>query len=33
LGRVVDIHYSGEFCDVEAEVPESLRLRLAAFVN
>jgi GTPase len=31
LGRVLDIRYSGEFCEVEAEVPESLRQRLAAF--
>jgi GTP-binding protein HflX len=33
LGRVVDIRYTGEFCDVEAEVPESLRFRLAEFVH
>jgi GTP-binding protein HflX len=33
LGRVLDIRYTERFCDVEAEVPESLRQRLAAFVN
>ncbi len=33
LGRVIDIHYTGEFCEVEAEVPESLRSRLAEFVD
>ncbi len=33
LGRVVDIHYTGEFCDVEAEVPESVRFKLAGFVH
>jgi GTP-binding protein HflX len=33
LGRVVNIHYTGEFCDVEAEVPESLRLKLSEFVQ
>ena len=33
LGRVLDIRYSDEFCDVEADVPESLRKRLAAFLK
>jgi GTP-binding protein HflX len=33
LGRVVEIHYTGEFCEVEAEVPESLRFKLAEFVH
>jgi len=30
--RVVEIHYTGDGCEVEADVPESLRLRLAEFV-
>src|SRR5579859_5636701 len=33
LGRVLDVRYGETFCDVDAEVPESLRQRLAAFVN
>jgi len=33
LGRVISIRYSDRFCDVDAEVPSSLRQRLAAFVN
>lgn len=33
LGRVISVRYSSEFCDVDAEVPKSLRQRLAAFVN
>jgi 50S ribosomal subunit-associated GTPase HflX len=33
LGRVLDVRYGEKFCDVDAEVPESLRQRLAAFVN
>jgi GTP-binding protein HflX len=33
LGRVISVRYSNEFCDVDAEVPQSLRQRLAAFVN
>jgi GTP-binding protein HflX len=33
LGRVLDIRYDDKFCDVDAEVPESLRHRLAAFVS
>jgi len=32
LARVVEIRYAGDCCEVEAEVPESLRLRLAEFV-
>ncbi len=33
MGRVLDVRYDEKFCDVDAEVPESLRQRLAAFVN
>jgi len=33
LGRVIDIRYTDRCCEMEAEVPESLRQRLAAFVN
>lgn len=33
LGRVMDIEYTGDFCKVEAEVPESLRSKLAEFVQ
>jgi len=33
LGRVLDVRYGEKFCDVDAEVPESLRQRLAAFVS
>ena len=33
LGRVIGVRYSDRFCDVDAEVPESLKQRLAAFVN
>jgi GTP-binding protein HflX len=32
LGRVVKRDYTGQFCDIEAEVSESLRERLAEFV-
>ena len=32
LGRVVQISYTGDGCEVEADVPESLCLRLAEFV-
>jgi len=32
LGRVLEIRYSSDCCEVEADVPESLRLRLAEFV-
>jgi GTPase len=32
LGRVVEIHYTEDWCDIAAVVPESLRLRLAEFV-
>jgi GTP-binding protein HflX len=32
LGRVIDLQYSGEFCEMDAEVSESVRQRLAAFV-
>jgi hypothetical protein len=30
-GRVLDVQYKGTHCDVEAEVPESLRRRLARY--
>ena len=33
LGRVIDIRYTDRCCEVEAEVPESLKQRLSAFVN
>jgi len=33
LGRVIDIRYTDRCCEMEAEVPESLRQRLAAFVT
>ena len=33
LGRVIGVRYTDRFCDVDAEVPESLRHRLAAFVT
>jgi GTPase len=33
LGRVMEIQYSGEFCEVDAEVSESVRQRLAAFLT
>ena len=33
LGRVLEVRYGETFCDVDAEVPESLRQRLAAFVS
>jgi GTPase len=33
LGRVIDIRYTDRYCEVEAEVPESLKQRLATFVN
>ena len=33
LGRVLDVRYGEKFCNVDAEVPESLRQRLAAFIN
>ncbi|MFB3777697.1 MAG: GTPase HflX [Bryobacteraceae bacterium] len=29
-GRVISLRYAGEFCEVEAEIPESLKRRLAA---
>jgi GTP-binding protein HflX len=32
LARVVEIRYAGDCCEVEADVPESLRQRLAEFV-
>ncbi len=32
MGRVVEIHYTGDSCSLAADVPESLRLRLAEFV-
>jgi hypothetical protein len=33
LGRVLEVRYTDGFCDVDAEVPDSLRQRLAAFVS
>ena len=33
LGRVLDIRYTDRCCEVDAEVPESLKQRLSAFVN
>ncbi len=33
MGKVLDVRYGDGYCDVDAEVPESLRQRLAAFVN
>jgi GTP-binding protein HflX len=33
LGRVLEVRYTDGFCDVDAEVPESVRQRLAAFVG
>ena len=33
LGRVIDIRYTDRCCEMEAEVPESLKQRLSAFVN
>ncbi len=32
LGRVIEIHYTEGWCDMDAVVPESLRLRLTEFV-
>jgi GTP-binding protein HflX len=33
FGRVLSTHYSGEHCEVEAEVPESVRARLSEFLQ
>jgi GTP-binding protein HflX len=33
LGRVLDVRYGEKFCDVDAEVPESLKQRLSAYVH
>jgi GTP-binding protein HflX len=33
FGRVIDIRYTDRCCEMEAEVPESLKQRLSAFVN
>jgi GTPase len=30
-GRVISLRYAGEFCEVEAEIPESLKRRLAVY--
>jgi GTP-binding protein HflX len=30
FGRVIETHYTGEYCEVEADVPESLKRRLAS---
>ncbi|HEX8984843.1 MAG TPA: GTPase HflX, partial [Bryobacteraceae bacterium] len=32
LGRVQDMRYEGEFCIIEAEVPQSVRNRLTAYI-
>ena len=31
FGRVLSSHYEGEFCDLEVEIPESLKRRLPSF--
>jgi GTP-binding protein HflX len=33
LGRVLETTYVGDSCEMEVEIPESLRQRLAAFVK
>jgi GTPase len=33
LGRVLDIRYTGNSCEIEAEIPESLRRRLAVYIT
>jgi GTP-binding protein HflX len=32
LGRVLETRYSADFCEMDAEIPESLRRRLAAYL-
>jgi len=32
FGRVVETRYAGEYCEVEADVPESLKRRLASYL-
>jgi len=32
LGRVIETRYDGEFCEMDTEIPESLRQRLAAYI-
>ena len=32
LGRVLETHYRGDSCEMEAEIPESLRRRLAGYL-
>jgi hypothetical protein len=32
LGRVLDTSYVGDACEMEVEIPESLRRRLAKFI-
>ena len=32
LGRVLDVRYTGDSCEMDVEIPESLRRRLAAYV-
>jgi hypothetical protein len=33
LGRVLETSYVGDWCEMEVEIPESLRQRLAAFIK
>jgi hypothetical protein len=33
LGRVVDVRYTEQYCEVDAEVPASLRQRLGQFAR
>ena len=33
FGRVLSIHYSGNCCEIDAEVPQSLQRRLAAYLS
>jgi len=33
LGRVIEVHYGDRYCEIDAEVPESLRQRLSGFVS
>jgi GTP-binding protein HflX len=32
FGRVIETRYAGEYCEVEADVPESLKRRLAGYL-
>ena len=33
LGRVLETKYVGDSCEMDVEIPESLRHRLAAFIQ